>query len=102
MTGPERSVITDADTTNAAVTAMRSASVRMKARSEDIGLTVVPAKRSASRDRIATAVRVAQTPSNSVSLTRGHGVWIPAFAGTTRNHTLRIVTESFGPFLMVW
>jgi hypothetical protein len=36
ITGPERSVITDADTTNAAVTAMRSASVRMKASSGDI------------------------------------------------------------------
>ena len=33
----------DADTTNAAVTAMRSASVRMKARSGDI-YSVVPAK----------------------------------------------------------
>jgi hypothetical protein len=32
---------------------------------------------------------------------RGRGVWVPAFAGTTHIHTRRIVTETFGPFLMV-
>src|ERR1700761_8292871 len=37
ITGPERSVITDADTTNAAVIAMRSARVSRKRRSGDIG-----------------------------------------------------------------
>ncbi len=32
-----------------------------------------------------------------------HGVWVPAFAGTTREpHTRFIDTETFGPFLMVW
>src|ERR1700730_13245133 len=36
ITGPERSAMTEADTTNAAVTAMRRPSVRMKMSSEDI------------------------------------------------------------------
>src|SRR3979490_539946 len=52
ITGPERSVITEAETTNAAVTAMRSASVRMKARSGDRGLAVVPANAGTHSHRI--------------------------------------------------
>src|SRR5260370_4333464 len=51
----------DAETTNAAVTAMRSASVRMKGRSGDIFLSSrrMPGP-------INTAIRVARKPSNSV------------------------------------
>ena len=31
----------------------------------------------------------------------GHGVWVPAFAGTTQAYIRCIDTETFGPFLMV-
>jgi hypothetical protein len=61
-------VITEADTTNAAVTAMRSASIRMMARSEDMIVFSYPPL-------------------------EGKGKIVA--------HTLRIVTETFGPCLMV-
>src|ERR1700677_3156022 len=53
ITGPARSVITDADTTNAAVTAMRSSSIRIKASSGGIAVIVIlrcPRNARASKD----------------------------------------------------
>jgi len=55
------------------------------------------------RGPITTAVRVVGKPSDSGFRMRGHGVWVPAFAGTTEAPHIRFIdTDTFGPFLMVW
>src|ERR1700688_4206351 len=101
ITGPERSVITDADTTKAAVTAMRSTSVGMKIRSGDI-FSVVPAKAGAhNHDCSCGAKAVEQRFLVERTRRMGPGSAL-RLAGTTLNHIRCIVTETFGPFLMVW
>ena len=84
--------MTEAETTNAAVIAMRRPSVRMKVSSGDIFIFfVMPAL-------------VPGHPRRS-SLEIRRQTWmarVKPWPGRRRIHTRFIDTETFGPFLMVW
>src|ERR1700761_8695781 len=84
ITGPERSVITDADTTKAAVIAMRSARIRMKGSSGDI---LIRRPGQAKREPGPQAFVLRKNRRTAFSKTREHGVWVPAQGRDDNSHT---------------
>src|SRR5215216_6805435 len=101
ITGPERSVTTEAVTTNAAANAMRRASVRTKASSGDM-LAVVPANAGTHTPRLidfGQCGSILPAPRN----VGGYGsLRSQGRRAIIAPHTRFIDTETFGPFLMVW
>src|SRR6185503_13484127 len=100
ITGPDRSVTTEAVTTNAAVIAMRRPSVSRKASSGDI-FSVVPADAGTHTPRLLDFGRcglILPAPMDS----GGYGSLRSQGRHRGCPHTRFIDTETFGPFLMVW
>src|SRR4029453_9512151 len=80
MTGPERSVMTEADTTNAAVIAMRKSRIRRKESSEDIYMSSLR-----TQGPIRAAYRLKTRCSTAFASHDRLWLWVPARASLGRD-----------------